>query len=170
LFTRLRKLFGSIEYAAFLEETKRGWPHWHVLVRSNYIPQHKIANIWQDLTGAFVVDVRRIQDPDRTAAYVTKYVTKLVGTGDKPRLGRIVGFSKQYLIREQTNPTNPEWRWWLDKAAPWTVAQRYKNGELLRIEDGSIWFDPPVLAPVASLSSVELLQEGGLPDFLHPHH
>jgi len=78
LFKRLRRRFPTrkIEYALVWETTKKGWPHAHILLRSPYLPQNLISRLWVSLTGAFIVDVRKVASRAHAAAYVTKYLTK----------------------------------------------------------------------------------------------
>jgi hypothetical protein len=110
LVTLARKRYGPIEYVAFLERTKAGWPHWHLLIRGAFIPQHWLSATWKALTGAFIVDIRRINNPKHAAAYVAKYVTKTAKEDPEQRLGRIVSFSRHYLPPKSPNPFSP-WIW-----------------------------------------------------------
>lgn len=76
LAIRLRRKFGEFEYFKVLEVTKKGWPHYHLVVRSEYIPHQVIARMWQDLTGATIVDVRKIKKSRDVFFYVMKYLAK----------------------------------------------------------------------------------------------
>lgn len=76
LSARLRRAYGEFEFFRILEITKKGWPHYHLIARSPYIPQAELSNLWAELVGAPIVDVRKI---DRTASaywYVVKYLAK----------------------------------------------------------------------------------------------
>jgi hypothetical protein len=77
LFRSLRTRFGSIEYLRVVEEHKSGYPHYHCMVRSDYIPQPVVKRIWHDLTGADIVDIRKVEGFFNSIAYLTKYLTKL---------------------------------------------------------------------------------------------
>lgn len=66
----------SLEYIAVIEQTKRGEPHMHVLLRSKYIDQAWLSTAWENLTGARIVHIRRVDDPGRATAYVSKYMSK----------------------------------------------------------------------------------------------
>jgi len=78
LFKRLRRRFPTyrIEYALVWEKTKKGWPHAHLLVRAPFIPQPILSRLWAAVSGAFIVDVRKVSSRAHAAAYVTKYLTK----------------------------------------------------------------------------------------------
>lgn len=78
LTKRIRRwLRGSpFEYALVWERTKAGWPHAHLLIRSAFIPQPLLSRWWGELTGAPIVDIRRVQSRQQVAAYVSKYLTK----------------------------------------------------------------------------------------------
>ncbi len=76
LATRLRRKHGEFEYFRVLETTKKGWPHYHLVVRSDYIPQKTISTLWAELTGATIVDVRTIKKPSHVYKYIIKYLGK----------------------------------------------------------------------------------------------
>ncbi len=100
---RVQRRYGvRVEYAAFVEITKRGMPHLHVVFRGPYVKQR----VWSQLAvGAGfgpVVDIRAVRGGE-LGGYVTKtlggYVTKAVG--DRYPVGvRRVRFSHQW---------SPEW-------------------------------------------------------------
>jgi len=71
-----RREFGEFEYLRVLEQTRAGWPHYHLVVRSPYIPQQWLSDRWRELTGAPIVDIRRVDDCDGAASYVAKYLAK----------------------------------------------------------------------------------------------
>lgn len=66
----------TLPYFAFLERTKRGEPHLHILIRSPFIPQDWLSAQMQDLTGSPVVWIEAIKGTRHAIRYVTKYVTK----------------------------------------------------------------------------------------------
>lgn len=73
----LRKRFGSLEYLRVTELTKRGWPHYHLMVRSPYIPYEVVKKLWNKLTGATIVDIRQIKGRLNTYSYLVKYLSKM---------------------------------------------------------------------------------------------
>lgn len=89
-FTRLRRRTFWIQHvtagAWFLEltynrEADRWHPHLHVIVRGRYMPHEGLRGAWHDVTKAsFIVDIRLVRDPDRAAAYVSKYASKPMAT------------------------------------------------------------------------------------------
>lgn len=72
----LRKSYGEFEYFRILEVTKKGWPHYHLITRSPYIPQAELSDLWRQLTGAPIVDVRMIKKVGDVYWYVVKYLAK----------------------------------------------------------------------------------------------
>lgn len=78
LFKRLRRLFPkhSLQYALVWETTAKGWPHAHLLLRAPYIPHQVLSSYWAELTGAPIVDIRRVTHEGQVARYVAKYLTK----------------------------------------------------------------------------------------------
>lgn len=75
-FTRAMRRSGEFEYLRVLELTKRGWPHYHLMVRSGYRYYGDISRTWAELTGARVVDVRAIKKRDSVYWYLVKYLAK----------------------------------------------------------------------------------------------
>jgi len=77
LIRALRVRYGSIEYMRVTEVTKTGWPHYHLLIRSGYLPQQVVRSLWEAYTGATIVDLRQVKDKFGAYNYLTKYLTKL---------------------------------------------------------------------------------------------
>lgn len=78
LVRRIRKLGPSFpfEYFSVWEATKTGWPHLHILARTEFIDQAWLSATWSELTGAPIVDIRRVRQVEDAASYVAKYVGK----------------------------------------------------------------------------------------------
>jgi len=76
LITRIRRVHGTCEYVRILETTKIGWPHYHLVARSVFIPQSWLSDEWNKLTGAPIVDLRAIQQTREVYWYVMKYLGK----------------------------------------------------------------------------------------------
>lgn len=93
--TRIRKHHGEFEYLRVLEVTKAGWPHYHMMVRSGYIPQPEIKAVWAEQTGATIVDVRRIYKAEHARRYCLKYLCKQKYV---PWTDRRVTFSKGFFV------------------------------------------------------------------------
>jgi len=77
LFTQLRQRFGEVEYLRVTEVTRLGWPHYHCLVRSPYLPHPVVKSLWDKLTGATIVDVRQVDKSFRAYTYLVKYLSKI---------------------------------------------------------------------------------------------
>lgn len=67
---------GSFEYCRVLEATKKGWPHYHLLVRSGFIRQQWLSDAWAASTGAPIVDIRLVKKSDNVFKYMLKYLCK----------------------------------------------------------------------------------------------
>lgn len=78
MMKRARRAFKqkTIEYLAVFEETKRGEPHLHMLLRAPYIPQRWISEQMDELISAPIVDIRKVGSARAVAKYVAKYVAK----------------------------------------------------------------------------------------------
>lgn len=77
LIRALRKRFGTIEYLRVCEKTTKGWPHYHLMVRATYLPQPVIKHLWENLSGAKIVDIREVKQFFNSFQYLVKYLTKL---------------------------------------------------------------------------------------------
>lgn len=104
--TKIKKLFkhfrarGEISYCRILESTEKGFPHYHFAMNAPFLPQKELSEVWEKLTGARIVDIRVIRG--RTAAYISKYLTKSVSVGYTRQR---VSFSRGYPKEEkQTLP------------------------------------------------------------------
>ncbi len=94
----LRKRFGEVEYLRVTELTRNGWPHYHLLVRSPYIPHEVVKKIWHHLTGASVVDLRQVKDHFNAVAYLIKYLSKMHHISWTERH---VSYSKGFFTNEE---------------------------------------------------------------------
>ncbi len=77
LVRSLRQNFGEVEYLRVTEITKRGWPHYHLLVRSGFLPHPVVKKYWNQLTGAKIVDLRQVKRSFEAYTYLVKYLSKL---------------------------------------------------------------------------------------------
>lgn len=66
----------TLDYMAFLERTKAGEPHLHILLRCGFIPQRWLAEQMRQLIGAPIVWIEKINGTAQAIRYVTKYVAK----------------------------------------------------------------------------------------------
>jgi len=73
----LRKECGECEYLRVTELHESGFPHYHALLRSAYIPQRLLSDVWGRLAGAPVVWIAKIDSTFSSFRYLVKYLTKL---------------------------------------------------------------------------------------------
>lgn len=100
----LRTRFNSVEYLRVTELTRGGWPHYHLMVRSPYIPHAVVKAKWQALTGAIIVDLRQIKGSLNTYNYLVKYLSKMHKIGWTERH---VSYSRSFFI-ETDFKTKPQ--------------------------------------------------------------
>ena len=74
---QIRKEGKECEYLRVTELHKSGFPHYHALLRSSYIPQKMLSDIWARLTAAPVVWIAKIDSSFSSFRYLVKYLTKL---------------------------------------------------------------------------------------------
>ena len=107
LIRSLRVRFGTIEYLRVCEKTARGWPHYHCMLRSGFLPQKVVAQTWHRLTGAKIVDIREVKAFFNSFQYLVKYLTKLhrIDWTD-----RHVTYSRGFFPAGiNAKPRDPEW-------------------------------------------------------------
>lgn len=66
----------KLPYMAFLEKTKAGEPHLHILLRCGFIHQRWISEQMRQLNGAPIVWIEQVKSQKKAINYVSKYVTK----------------------------------------------------------------------------------------------
>lgn len=118
----LRKSRGPIEYIRFVETCRDGYPHFHLLLRSDYLPQQSIRTRWRELTGAEIVDIRKAAA--RSVSYVAKYVTKSLAAAGLTNRQR---FSVSHHFWRDKDPTETFFDFEHDHEHPTTWApNRYR--------------------------------------------
>ena len=65
-------------------------PHLHVIIDGEYMEQHRLSELWEQVTfGSPVIDIRRINDIEYTAKYVARYTARPAKLADMPLVDRI---------------------------------------------------------------------------------
>jgi hypothetical protein len=100
LTEKIRKEIGEWEYVRVLEVTKKGWPHYHLVVRGSYVQQRWMSDQWYKLTGSWVVDLRKIKGAQKTAAYVMKYLYKQKHV---PWTNRRISWTRSFFAEDDTD-------------------------------------------------------------------
>jgi len=67
---------GSLPFLAVFEETKKGWPHLHIVARARWVDQRYLSRRMKKLINSPVVHVKRITDQKRIVHYIAKYLKK----------------------------------------------------------------------------------------------
>lgn len=81
-FRRIKEISKSVSGGFWFLEMKLGkddlWHiHLHCLVVSKWIPQKRLSELWENVTGdSFIVDVRKVKDARTAADYAAKYASK----------------------------------------------------------------------------------------------
>lgn len=78
-----RRLYGRMlrrrmitGYIKVTETTKSGLKHLHILFRGSFVAQAWLSQVWREIHGAEVVDVRKAYGKTGAAAYLAKYMSK----------------------------------------------------------------------------------------------
>ena len=142
------------EYLTVVEATKLGWPHLHVLTTRPWIDQRWLSNLWKTLTGAHIVDVRRVSNQGQAASYVSKYLGK---TPHRFLHCKRYYFTRGYLPRSEKEATPFDWT----KATHETlngaievmmIALRESGNTLIEAHEGFYIFEHPPPVCVYPLS------------------
>ncbi len=67
---------GSLPFLAVFEATKRGWPHIHIVACCEWLSQKWLSERMAALASSPIVDVRRVHNQSKIAAYISKYIGK----------------------------------------------------------------------------------------------
>ena len=128
---RIKRKYGyaSLPYLCVFEATKKGEPHLHILARSKWIDQKWLSAQMAELTGAPIVDIRRITVGKAIAAYISKYVGK-----EPHRFARCKRYwsTRDYVITPRASepddlPENSTWFIFTYRLEQWT-AERQREG------------------------------------------
>jgi len=72
--------------AAFIEvkwsdKAQRWHPHLHIIADASFINQGELSDVWRGISkDSFIVDIRRVKNPQVTGHYVTKYASKPINS------------------------------------------------------------------------------------------
>lgn len=133
LIRRLRKDFGEIEYLRVTEVTKNGYPHYHLLVRSGFLPHSVVKRYWSELTGATIVDIRQVTKSWSAYKYLVKYLAKL---HQLEWTERHVSMSRNFALKSKWKPdvnletAEPEF---IREHPAYVILERYQGLRLQRI-------------------------------------
>ena len=123
---RLRRVHGEFEYFRVLEVTRKGWPHYHLIVRSEYIPHATIKSVWAELTGATIVDVRKIKKSQDVYFYLVKYLGKQKYI---PWTNRRVSWTRHFFPKSDfmaADPLQLELKGWIDEHPQDVLRKQYR--------------------------------------------
>jgi hypothetical protein len=145
---KLRESFGEIEYLRVCELHQSGFPHYHALIRSGFVPQKALSQEWGRLTGAPVVWIARIDQSFSSFRYLTKYLTKLhrIEWTD-----RHVSYSRNFFRPEDTEKLAYPAREIRERSDvhPWKwLADHYSDTEVALEADGTYTLPHPPGAPI----------------------
>lgn len=117
LVREIRRDLGEFHYIKFLERTRAGTPHYHIVQRGCYIPQRWLSAHWKRLTGAHMVDIRKLSNDRMVSRYITKYMAKTAAIVSLALQGlRVVTASRDWLLeppppRKGLDTSDFTWYW-----------------------------------------------------------
>lgn len=133
IFRQLRRKFGEVEYLKVTELNRAGWPHYHCLVRSGFLPHSVVRDLWKDLTGASIVDLRKVEDRFKTYLYLVKYLAKMHDLGwTKRHVSYSKGFFKDTEHKQRNDYHLVEGKV-LETHPATLVYHQFRNSELVEI-------------------------------------
>lgn len=155
LVKRLRRYHAGepVEFLWVLEGTRHGWPHYHVVLRMPYTPQHLISSWWRELAGSPVVDIRAVEHAQGGAWELTKYLTKqLHAPPGFRRWSASSGFLRQ-PFRPHPDPDQEPRSWQLveTSTAVLRAAWTFDGDAVLELDTGEIIGVPLYLSDTSPL-------------------
>jgi len=119
----------EFEYLAVVEETKRGEPHLHILLRGPYIRQRWLADAMKELIGAQIVDIRAVRGLRQAVNYVAKYITKAPAQFGKAKRYWMSQHYKPKEEKPEDPPALADARWHVDRRTiPEIVSEWFHEG------------------------------------------
>ena len=70
------KKLENFEFLAVFEKHASGSPHLHLLIKGSFIPWQWLRKVWEEVTGSYMVDIRKIDTVGKAALYCAKYIGK----------------------------------------------------------------------------------------------
>lgn len=124
----------QLHYMAFIEKTKLGEPHLHILLRCPFLPQDWISEQMGELLGSPICDIRKIENTKHAIRYVTKYVGKAPAQ---------FGSLKRYWISKhyELNKGEPEEHEHIDWRTTDVVRRRWSEMMTTRVAARYQWSD-----------------------------
>jgi hypothetical protein len=152
------KYFRALEFQ--MKHCREGWPHWHIVVDSFYIPFFEIADAWAAAGWGGKLGVARWGPRPKTIIGGSRPVFGGVRFTDKGSVRRIVRYLTSYLVK-QPKEGLPEWlmdtrlqmRRWSVSRGFWSPSSSaplsFSDLREKYVEDGESWGDGDgVLLPV----------------------
>lgn len=132
LVKRILRFYGwkELHYMAFLERTKRGEPHLHILLRCGYISQRWLSRQMQQMIAAPIVWIERIKGTRHAIKYVTKYVTKAPAQFGK---GKRYWVSRKWEVNKPDKVAREPFNWRT------TSVVRERWSELVQVRVAARW-------------------------------
>jgi hypothetical protein len=72
---RLKKI-KRLPFLAVMEATKAGWPHLHILLRSEFMSSKLLSEWMAELTDSPILKIERLDNRRKISAYICKYAGK----------------------------------------------------------------------------------------------
>lgn len=138
LARKIRRDHDEFEYLRVLEVTKKGWPHFHLVARSPFIRQHYISDVWSELTGAPIVDIRKIRKHNDVFTYVMKYLCKQKYI---PWTNRRVSWTRNFFppkVAIEKGKWKLEAKAWNDRHPVDVIAEKY-DGQICQKIAADAW-------------------------------
>ena len=112
LVARIRRLGLPFEYFAALELTKKRTPHLHILQRGAFIDQKWLSAAWSNLTGSYVVHIRKIDHVPNAVQETVKYLAKTADQIEALEANLpVFTHSRGWLPPDFTDATEPTGEW-----------------------------------------------------------
>src|SRR5690625_2082223 len=93
----------DIQYLAVFEQTKRGRPHLHILLRGPYISQRWISAKMNKYMNSPIVHIEKVRDTGKAAAYIAKYISKAPVRFDGcKRYWRSLRYAADWMVKIDT--------------------------------------------------------------------
>lgn len=132
--------YTTIPFIAVFEETKRGWPHIHILMRCKWIDQAWLSQRMMVHARAPIVDIRRVESVQHAVRYVFKYIGKApVGFGTCKRYWTSRDYERSNRRRDVKDRASPDQCHLAFRRFSLYVMDREQEGYIPEWEGDGVW-------------------------------
>ncbi len=153
----------NFEFLAVFEKHKSGYPHLHLLIKGNFLPWKMLRTMWEEITGSYMVDIRKISTVGLAALYCAKYIGKDLSSFEHcKRWWRSRAYNEVTPLTREELLERKRWQKWTANFHQLRFALLWTNWQIVDQGRDRFTFSPRIDRP-PSASLDEALRAYGAP-------